>query len=169
MSNDTVKAPPLIGFRFNGRYGRLNFLNAISIIYLYAFFLDITYKLIGYTVSNGYDLLGAEVFLVIFLVPSTIIFFRASVLRLHDFNRSYLIAAMIIITTGLLVLAKITAIIIVIFAVILSVASGNKQENRYGLPSIQGKNYGLIIIVLIQSYWSFLFMQTINEAFKNGL
>lgn len=134
-SSATVDAPPLLGLSFEGRLGRISYLNAGVLAWM-------GIALIG---------IGAAVLLpmwrsVLMLVPlglAFLLFFiwalRVTALRLHDFNRS-----------GWWVLVLFIPYVGAIMSLALMVVPGSAEENDYGEKPRRG-NVVVAVVVLVVS------------------
>lgn len=134
------KPPALLSLSLEGRYGRLNYLNAGLLAFLLVigvtFFVSI---LSGSSKSMGGSFIFTIVGWLYFLVS-----FRFSILRLHDLNLSgwYLVLGFVPFIGGL-------------FSLYLLFARGNENENDYGYPPREGSKLGLfgIIFVVVALFW----------------
>lgn len=153
-------APSFFAFSAHGRIGRLCYLvyHSLSLLFLIIPAIFITPS----AISNPAKGFGAGV---LWLIPFLIVFFwqtiRYQILRLHDINISgkWLLAplALVIIITLIQHNAEQNAIRLIYFCgdVLLIVWPGNKEENRFGLPSADSLVIraagGLILLLLLMS------------------
>lgn len=134
------KPPAILSLSLEGRYGRLNYLNAGLLAFVLVIGLTFLLGLvIGTSAAMGGTLLLAIVGWLYFLVS-----FRFSILRLHDLNLSgwYLLLGFVPFIGGL-------------FSLYLLFAPGNEDRNEYGYPPREGSKIGLfgIVFVLFALFW----------------
>lgn len=131
-------APDFFNTSFEGRYGRLNFMNATWAIYGMTFLFVFILSLIS-------NFLNSEMFLLITAIIVVIImqffYMRAIALRFHDLNKTgwlslLALAAFIPFVGGLFTLA---------FSIYLMAAAGTIGDNDYGDQPAKGHIIGLIL------------------------
>ena len=142
-----VPPPPMFSFlSYSGRFGRLNFAQALAIIYAVPFIITLLSKLAPILFVHSLTQIVAFVFIFIAFIPMLI---RVLALRLHDFNWSgaiimFVIAAIFFATF----LLKIPGYWIAApFIFILLLIPGNKKSNDYGAPSQRSSYFGLIVFL----------------------
>lgn len=132
------EAPPFFSFSFEGRYGRLNFMNATWAIYGMTFLVVFVLSLISNLV-NSEMLLIISVAIVVLLMQ--FYYMRAIALRFHDLNKTgwlslLALANFIPFIGGLFTLA---------FTIYLMAAAGTIGSNDYGEQPEKGHIIGLIL------------------------
>lgn len=138
-----TKAPYIFYIDLTGRYGRLNYLNALGQIQL----LSIPFLMSALLIIAALSATKVEavIFLSGILLPFYLLSLRAMVLRLHDLNYSgwwSLVGLSLLIPGfGLLITG--------IWALILALLPGSIEANRYGLPAKRGGFTGIIIEVAV--------------------
>ncbi len=144
--NEIVEPPSLFSFSVNGRYGRLNYLNA-SIIFVLS---CIPATIIIFMFAVVSPILTA-VLLAIAGILSMFFYIKIMILRLHDCNQtgwwalfSILIGIVLQLLHPLLYIA-----FWVIFSLYLWFMPGSQEANEYGAPPRQGSYAGLIFIIII--------------------
>ncbi|MGL4673269.1 MAG: DUF805 domain-containing protein [Wohlfahrtiimonas sp.] len=135
------KPPAILSLSLEGRYGRLNYLNAGILVFLLV--IGITF-LVGLIVSGSSSAMGGSFIFTIIGWLYFLVSFRFSILRLHDLNLSgwYLLLGFVPFIGGL-------------FSLYLLFAPGNEDRNDYGYPPREGSKLGLfgIVFVIIALYW----------------
>ena len=142
-----VSPPSMLSFlSYSGRFGRLNFAQALAVIYAIPFIITAVSKLAPNLFSHSLTKIAAIVFILIALIPMLI---RALALRLHDFNWSGAVIMFVIAATFFATfLFKIPGYwILAPFILILLLIPGNKKSNDYGAPSQKSSYFGLIIFL----------------------
>lgn len=142
--------PPFLGLSFDGRYGRLNFVNATSL-----FFVSfIIFTMVTSFIPFSFILTAA------FFIAPVYFFVRHLSLRLHDLNLPSIVSLLIWVPY-----------VNILFLIALLVIPGKKGSNDYGPPSEQGPIWGLlglgaVSIVVIWVYVTFVsaFMALYNAA-----
>lgn len=132
------EAPPFFSFSFEGRYGRLNFMNATWAIYGMTF-------LIVFVLSFISNLINSEILLIIsvaiVVIAMQFYYIRAIALRFHDLNKTgwlslLALASFVPLIGGLFTLA---------FTIYLMAAAGTIGRNDYGDQPEKGHIIGLIL------------------------
>lgn len=141
MPHSTVIAPYPFYYTLTGRFGRLNYLNALWQIQL----LSLIFLICGFLISSAMSASKWEafVFLLGLMLPFLLLLIRAAILRLHDLNLSGLWSL------GLLLIFVPAGILIVsMILLLLTILPGSVVENHYGKPSHQGSIIGVILAFL---------------------
>lgn len=132
------EAPDFFNTSFEGRYGRLNFMNATWAIYGMTFLVVFLLSLIS-------SFINSEMFLIIttiiVVIAMQFFYMRAIALRFHDLNKTgwlslLALAAFIPLIGGLFTLA---------FSIYLMAAAGTIGDNDYGDQPAKGHIIGLIL------------------------
>ena len=125
------EAPSLFDSSIDGRYGRLNYINAMLVIGL----MWVPVCIIAIILMQVLGTTGMVISLVLmlFLVVLNI---RVTILRLHDVNLSGWFVILWVLFSGLMTL-------------VLMIIPGTKGQNNYGAPSVQGNFIGLILYCLL--------------------
>lgn len=132
------EAPNFFSASFEGRYGRLNFMNATWAIYGMTF-------LVVFVLSFISNLINSELLLIIsfaiVVIAMQFFYMRAIALRFHDLNK-----------TGWLSLLALTAFIpfiggllALVLSIYLMAAAGTVGNNNYGDQPAKGHIIGLIL------------------------
>ena len=133
-----VDAPDIFSLSFEGRYGRLNHANAAWIAKIVL--------IVGFLIS-----IKNPNFLFL-LIPLLLVYtFRITALRLHDLNLPAWYSIPGLLLPVILALAEadiFSALIYVLFELLLLIYPGNEGSNNYGPRSEQGSVYGLVLICL---------------------
>lgn len=174
--NEKVISPPTWGGKFEGRYGRLNYINSTLIISGLAFIpLAIFGCILGYTFymyeryESGFMLAAIVVLCFIVLLLLVLLWFfymRTVVLRLHDMNLSGFYAIPILTIPLLLAIMQalftllgnggemlaaifsgLSSLFSLVVSILLMAIPGTSGENKYGKQSFQGPWTGLIILL----------------------
>lgn len=119
--------PEFFSLSFDGRYGRLNFINAWVIFY--------GVLMLAMVVSM---LFLPTLFILVLLVLTMIASIRIMVLRLHDINLS-----------GWWVIFYFIPALNVAFLLFVMLMPGSSEENEYGRPVPQGPWYGVLILLAL--------------------
>ena len=131
-------APSFFNFSFDGRYGRLNFINAVWAIYGMTFLAAFITSLIGGFLQSE----ALTIILVIIIVILMQYFYmRAIALRFHDLDQSGWLCLLSLISFipfagGLFALG---------FTIFLMAAAGTKGDNKFGAQPEKGHIIGLIL------------------------
>lgn len=136
-----AETPYAFHIDLDGRYGRLNYLNAQWQIQL----LAIPFLLCGLLITSALSASFWQGFIFIsgLLLPFTLLALRTVILRLHDLNYSgwwsLLLTAIFIPSIGFVIASLIL--------LVLSLLPGNVGENSYGFPTKQGHFMGIILSI----------------------
>ena len=134
--------PKTFSIDVEGRFGRLNFMNAQLILLLALTPLGILYfALLHFLKTAEYSLLIIMTFSVIYVVFS----YRMVVLRLHDINLS----GWFVLLYALGRVPEFGWIIVLLFTSFLVLAPGKKGDNNYGAEPELGSKIGLLIFTVI--------------------
>ena len=144
-----MEPPPIFSKSLTGRYGRLNFANAHAAITGIFLLLMVIHALLQYFVTVRIPFIISLFLIVAWVVYSA----RAHSLRLHDMNVSEWFYAPIFITPLVLQIGFNMPLVAMLFQfgvlVLMLIIPGTSSKNRFGIPSRQGKPYGLIILLII--------------------
>ena len=134
--------PTTFSIDVEGRFGRLNFMNAQLMLLLALAPLGILYfALLHFLKTTEYSLLIIMVFSVIYVVFS----YRMVVLRLHDMNLS----GWFVLLYALGRIPEFGWIIALLFTSFLVLAPGKKGDNNYGAEPELGSKIGLLVFAVI--------------------
>lgn len=132
---NTIRPNAIIGFNLNGRFRISNYLKSILIFNITAIVLVISLVLLTRLTDT------LVLFRVIFpLIVLLYLFFnlRASILRLHDLNR-----------TGWFVLLAFVPVVNIIFALYLLFGNSVNTNNKYGAQTTPSSSLSIIILFVI--------------------
>ena len=157
------EAPYVFHIRLEGRYGRLNYLNALWQIQL----LSLPFLVSGLLIIGALtpSFIEAMIFLTGLMLPFVLLTIRAMIFRLHDLNLSGWWSLLAL----LLFIPSIGLLLIGVFEIVLSFFPGNKERNRYGSPSKQGSLLGLLLALVTISLLIYIFVALVGEGYlKTG-
>jgi uncharacterized membrane protein YhaH (DUF805 family) len=140
-----VSPPSFLSFTsLSGRYGRLNFADALTAIYSVPFVITVASRLFPALFKNSTVIITTIVVLMFCFFGMLT---RVFALRLHDLNKSAILAFLVMGTVLILGFFSISsAWVLIPFTAILLMVPGNKDRNDYGIPSKKGSNYSLPIL-----------------------
>lgn len=132
-SGGVVDAPPMIGLNFEGRMGRISYVNAGLLAWAGLAGIGIGAAVLVPMFRSALLLVPLGLAFIVFLIWSI----RVTVLRLHDFNRS-----------GWWVLVTLIPYVGFVATLVLLFVPGSAEENDYGEKPRQG-NAVIAIVALV--------------------
>lgn len=193
-----VVSPPIWSYKLEGRYGRLNFINSIMVLFgivvvpavclsAVLYYLVVKFVYFSYSFSSAMlsGLLVAGLFALVVGIFYFLAYLRMVILRLHDLNLNGACALLVVgipiifstLQIGFLLLGYRTfANIVALFSALISLATfvllvavpGTSGENKYGVPSVQGPFNGLIIMISLFVLYIIVIVAVIYFAFFIG-
>lgn len=134
--------PKTFSIDVEGRFGRLNFLNAqLALLLALSPLVILYFALLHFLKTSEYSLLIIMTFSVIYVVFS----YRMVVLRLHDMNLS----GWFVLLYALGRIPEFGWIIVLLFTAFLVLAPGKKGDNNYGAEPELGSKIGLLVFSVI--------------------
>ncbi|WP_077927929.1 DUF805 domain-containing protein [Wohlfahrtiimonas populi] len=149
-------------FSFQGRYGRLNYINAVFIITLVGIIIIgcLYFVNLMMITNNPYFLItSSKFFIALYIIAGIFLSFfmiRITVLRLHDLEKTGWFSLLLFLS----VIPYVGVIFLSVFYIYLVSFPGKSIENKYGFPSRRGSGLGIIslLILLFLSALIYLFV-----------
>jgi len=133
-SGATVEAPPIIGLSFEGRMGRITYLNAGLLAWVGLAMIGIGAAVLLPMSRSWLVFIPLAVAFVLFFIWAI----RVTVLRLHDMNRS-----------GWWVLLILIPYVGGVASLVLMFMPGTSEDNDYGEKPKQGSTVAAIVILVV--------------------
>ena len=154
-SSELPKAPSIWSFSGKGRYGRLNYIDALLFISVTTFITLAIVIIAGYFAEYKDEKLLP--FIIAISLIGAVFIVRATVLRLHDINLKGLFVLLPLGSVALtfcsaqlrfIAAALFFALVAALCFLTLTAIPGAKRPNRYGEQRKRGTYTGLIIFIL---------------------
>ncbi len=142
-----AEKPNFLGFQIDGRYGRLHYMDAVSLVF--------TIGLIILSIMKGAELVDwMKACLFVFSILPTYFFFRHSALRCHDLNLPAYVALLIFVPY-----------LNILFILALLLVPGTEKMNKYGPPSEEAAIWGIFYFIIVGVAFGYLASQFLGDLF----